>query len=362
MKKNWLMAMAVFMVATVYAGKKVEVIAYYTGDATTIKQYNVAHLTHIIYSFLRLKGDSLYVANDKQKQTLKALVDLKTQYPQLKIMVALGGWGGCEPCSGVFSTEIGRKHFVASVKSILDEYQLDGLDLDWEYPVIEGYPGHPYAPSDKQNFTELVKALRKSLGKKKEISFAAGGFSKFIEESIDWKEAMKYVNRVNLMSYDLVSGFSKQTGHHTTLYSNSIRQQSTDRGVQLLLQQGVSPKKIVIGAAFYARTWKDVPDVNNGLYQPGEFQSFIPYKKGLNSLDTAHGFETFYDEQAKSYWKYNKVKKEFATFDNGASVRAKVKYLKKMKLKGIMFWELTLDTPQYGLLQAITDEISLHSF
>ena len=345
----------------VFAGKKPEVIAYYTGDANAIKQYNVSQLTHIIYSFLRLKGDSLVVTNEKQRQTLKALVELKSSHPNLKIMVALGGWGGCEPCSGVFSTETGRNHFVASVKSILDEYQLDGLDLDWEYPVIEGYPGHPYAPTDKENFTELVKGLRKSLGKKKEISFAAGGFSSFIEQSIDWKAAMKYVNRVNLMSYDLVSGFSKQTGHHTTLYTNAIQQQSTDRGVQLILQQGVSSKKIVIGAAFYARTWKDVPDVNNGLYQPGEFQSFVPYKKGLTDLDSAHGFETFYDEQAHSYWKYNKSKKEFATFDNAASIRGKVKYLKKMKLGGIMFWELTLDTPQYGLLQAITDELSLHS-
>jgi chitinase len=164
------------------------------------------------------------------------------------------------------------------------------------------------------------------------------------------------------MSYDLVSGFSKQTGHHTTLYSNASQKQSTDNGVQLLLQKGVPPQKIVIGAAFYARTWKDVPDIQNGLYQPGEFQSFVPYKNGINSLDSTNGFTTYYDEIAQSYWKYNKEKKVFATFDNGSTVRGKIKYVKRMKLRGIMFWELSLDLPQYGLLQAITDEISLHSF
>lgn len=362
MKRILLFVVMVFCFQTVLAKRKIEVIAYYTGDANTIQQYKVEQLTHIIYSFLRLKGDSLQVGNEKQKQTLKALTDLKIKYPELKIMVAFGGWGGCKPCSGIFSTEKGRNNFAASVKSVLDEYQLDGLDIDWEYPVIEGFPGHPYALSDKDNFTALVKTLRKTLGNKKEISFAAGGFTSFIEESIDWKPVMKYINRVNLMSYDLVSGFSKQTGHHTPLYSNESQVQSTDHGVQLMLQKGVSPKKIVIGAAFYARTWKDVPDVNNGLYQSGEFQSFIPYKTGLSSLDSTKGFITYYDEAAHSYWKYNKEKKEFATYDNGSTVRGKIKYVKKMKLKGIMFWELSLDTPQYGLLQAITDEISLHSF
>lgn len=359
MKRVLLFVVMVFCLQTLFAKRKMEVIAYYTGDANTIQQYKVEQLTHIIYSFLKLKGDSLQVGNERQKQTLKALTELKLKHPQLKIMVAFGGWGGCQPCSGMFSTEKGRNNFAVSVKSVLDEYHLDGVDIDWEYPTIEGYPGHPYAITDKENFTQLVKALRKILGKKKEISFAAGGFTKFIEESIDWKATMKYINRVNLMSYDLVSGFSKVTGHHTSLYSNDSQNQSVDNGVRLLLERGVSPQKIVIGGAFYARVWKDVPNINNGLYQPGEFHAFVPYKKALTSLDSSAGFTTYYDEVAHSYWKYNKDLKQFATFDNASTLRDKVKYVKKMKLKGIMFWELSLDTPQYGLLQAIDDEKSL---
>jgi chitinase len=79
----------------------------------------------------------------------------------------LGGWSGCAPCSDVFSTAAGRTAFAASVKELLLYFKADGIDLDWEYPAIEGYPGHTYRKEDKENFTSLVQALRATLGKKK---------------------------------------------------------------------------------------------------------------------------------------------------------------------------------------------------
>lgn len=197
--------------------KPYKIIAYYTSNGETIKQYPVDKLTHIILSFLKLKNDTLTFHNDKQRQTLQQLVALKKEYPQLKIMVSVGGWGGCAPCSELFSSAAHRSTFAKTTVSLFKQYNIDWLDLDWEYPAVEGYPGHRYDATDKDNFTALVKQLRQEMGSNYQLSFAAGGFISYLEQSIDWGKIIPLVDFVNLMTYDLFGGYSTVTGHHTPL-------------------------------------------------------------------------------------------------------------------------------------------------
>ncbi|MEO7975918.1 glycoside hydrolase family 18 protein [Flavobacterium sp.] len=333
--------------------KKFDIIAYYTGDDKLINEFDIQKLDQIIFSFCHLKDGKLSVDNPKDSTTIKHLVSLKETNRQLKIILSLGGWGGCEPCSSEFSTAKGRLKFAKSVKEVSDYFKVDGLDLDWEYPGIEGLPGHLFQPADKTNFTELIKILRSTLGKKYEISFAAGGFQKFLDESIEWKIVMPLVNRVNIMSYDLVNGYSKVTGHHTPLYSTNTTEESTDKAVSYLLKLGIPPEKLVIGAAFYTRTWKNVENIDNGLYQDGEHIEGVSFKNFDSTYTEANGWKYFWDEKAQaSYW-YNKKEKTFATGDDIASIKAKTEYVNSKKLGGIMFWELVLDKTKGGMVNAI---------
>jgi chitinase len=334
------------------------VIAYYSGNATLIDSFPVEKLTHIIFSFCHLKGNRLVVDNGSDTAVIKKLVSLKTRNPQLKVLLSLGGWGGCEFCSPVFAIDSGRKEFAASVKQLTNYFKTDGIDLDWEYPAIEGYPGHAYSQEDKPNFTALIKTLRDSLGHAREISFAAGGFIKYLAESIEWKEVMPLVDKVNLMTYDLVSGFSTVTGHHTPLYSTSPFKESADRAIRYLDSIGVTKNKLVIGSAFYARTWENVANLNNGLYQTGKFKSFIGYNRFDKLLSTDSGFVFYYDTLAKASYAYNEKKKIFATFDDSLSITAKTKYALAEGLNGIMFWELTLDKKQDGYVNLINKVVS----
>lgn len=333
--------------------KKLDIIAYYTGDSNLINEYEVRKLNQIIFSFCHLKDGKLSVDSTKDSLTIKNLVSLKTKNPQLKIVLSLGGWGGCEPCSNAFSTAEGRLKFAKSVKEVSNYFKVDGLDLDWEYPAIEGLPGHLYQPADKPNFTELIKILRSTLGKKYELSFAAGGFQKYLDESIDWKAVAPLVNRINIMSYDLVNGYSKVTGHHTPLYSTNPKEESTDRAVTFLLNQGVPAEKLIIGGAFYSRTWKNVENVNNGLYQSGEHIQGVDFKNFAATYTEANGWKYFYDEKAQAPYWYNAQTKTFATSDDLKSIKAKTEYVKSKKLGGIMFWELTLDSFRDGMVNAI---------
>ncbi|HTG55213.1 MAG TPA: glycosyl hydrolase family 18 protein [Niabella sp.] len=329
------------------------VIAYYASNAFNIDSFAIDQLTHIIYSFCHLKGNRLEVDDKADSLTIQKLVSLKRKHPQLKVLLSLGGWGGCKTCADVFNTDKGRNEFAASVKELAGYFKTDGIDLDWEYPAIEGYPGHPFKPEDRDNFTALVKVLRASLGNKQEISFAAGAFPKFLEQSIDWARVMPVVDYVNLMNYDMVHGHTPHTGHHTPLYSTNSQKESVDACVSYLESIGVSPHQMVIGAAFYGRSWGQVENVNNGLYQPGGFKNFLTHNIFDKIVNKANGFLFYYDDKAQAGYAYNKEQKVFVTFDDAVSIRKKTQYALDKGLGGIMFWELSIDKKKDGYLGVI---------
>lgn len=329
------------------------VTGYYFGGPEKVDSLAAEKLTHIIFSFCHLTGNKLTVDNPRDAQTIKKLVTLKKRNKSLKVLLSLGGWGGCKSCSDVFSSSEGRKEFSNSVLELNKIFQSDGIDLDWEYPVVEGYPGHAYKPEDKQNFTALLKELRKTLGNNYEISFAAGGFQSFLDEAVEWKEVINEVDRINLMTYDLVNGNSIVTGHHTGLYSSPEQHESTDNAVQYLIKLGIPSTKIVIGAAFYGRMWENVSANGNGLYQSGKFKKGVNYKNFNSELSPSNGFTYYWDDVSKAPYAYNARQKLFVTYDDKRSIELKAKYVADHKLNGIMFWELTHDTYEDGLLNTI---------
>jgi chitinase len=142
--------------------------------------------------------------------------------------------------------------------------------------------------------------LRKAIGPKKEISFAAGGFTTFLEQSIEWKKVMPLLDRVNLMTYDLVHGYSMVTGHHTPIYSTPQQKESADNAIRFLDSVGIQRNKLVIGAAFYARIFENVDSVNNGLYRPGKFKRGVPFKAYPNVLSRDSGFIYHWDPVAQA--------------------------------------------------------------
>ena len=356
MKKTLLILAALLAIHGSYGqtANRYDIIGYYSGDGKSLSAYPIEKLTQLIFSFLHLKGNELAFDNEQRKQDLLEIVALKNKRnPSMKVLISLGGWGGCATCSPVFATAENRQAFANSVLQILQTTQTDGIDLDWEYPTIPGPPGHPYSADDKANFTDLIQRLRTTMGDKYELSFAAGGFDTFIAQSVDWAAVTPLVNRINLMTYDLINGYSKVTGHHTALYSRPSQKESTDNCVQQLLKLGVPANKLVIGAAFYSRVWANVAATNNGLDQCGQHTAGVSYKHFQEKLTPAQGFTAYWDDTAKATHFYNAEKQLFATTDDPQSIKAKVAYMKKYGLGGIMFWELREDAPVNGLLSVM---------
>ena len=333
--------------------KQLSVIAYYAGPPQLLDSFPIEKLTELIFCFAHLNGNQLNINNARDTAIIQKMVSLKSRNPQLKVIISMGGWGGCYSCSDVFSSSKNRKEFAKSVKKANEYFGTDGIDLDWEYPAIAGFPSHKYKPDDKENFTSLVKQLRKKLGKKSEITFASGGFTEYVDESIEWKKVMKKVNRVNVMSYDLVNGYSTTTGNHTPLYSTQENKESADNAITEMIAKGVPPGKIAIGAAFYAKVWQDVPDTDNGLYQSGKYKMGVSYKNIETQLSADSGFVYHWDSLAQAPFIYNPVQKIFATFDDKKSIELKTRYAIDKNLNGIMFWQLGDDKFSGGLLDEI---------
>ncbi|HLZ86514.1 MAG TPA: glycoside hydrolase family 18 protein [Puia sp.] len=356
-----LLAFLLGLVLISYNGdaQRLAVIGYYAGRSTAIDSFPTEKLTHIIFSFCHLKGNRLDANNARDTATIQGLVALKQKHPGLKVILSLGGWGGCKTCPDVFATDSGRQEFARSVRELTDYFHTDGIDLDWEYPALENVPGYPYTPQDKDNFTAVLRSLRKALGRKSEISFAAGGFTSYLQTSIDWKQVAPLVDYINLMSYDLINGYSTTTGHHTGLYSTPQQVESVDHAVRWLDSAGVPLKKVAIGMAFYARLFQGADSINNGLYRPCHFYYGVSYRDQATLLSADSGYVYHWDDVAKAPYKYNARQQLFATFDDTLSIRLKTEYALRKGLGGVMFWQMTDDNFFSGGLLDVIDNTKM---
>lgn len=323
--------------------------AYYRGDAKNIQHYPVRELTHIIYSFCHIENGRISSGGSRNNASIGRLAHLKKKYPSLKIMVSLGGWGGCPNCSEVFSTAAGRDSFAVSVLQLIDNFHIDGIDIDWEFPGAQAYPGDSYSADDRQYFTELLRSLRKKLGPGREISFTAAGFSPYLQQSVDWQTAVAFADRVNLMTYDLVGSHSPVTGHAASLFSTAEQTESADHAIRYLDSLHVPLSKIAIGIAYFGKEFREVEDTSHGLYQRGVFTVSIPLKRIRTRYTEASGYKRYWDSAARAAYSYNPVKKSFITYDEERSAAAKSEYVRRKHLAGVIFWELRLDRSKGGL-------------
>jgi chitinase len=170
------------------AAPSAKVIAgYYAGwsaySGYTPSDIQAGNLTHILYAFANIDSSFKIAIGDSQVDpgNLAELKALKKKYPKLKTLISVGGWTWSDKFSDMASTSARRAAFADSVAAFLKKYGLDGVDLDWEYPVGGGESGNSARPADKTNFTLLLQALRSRLdaqgsadGKKYLLTIAGG--------------------------------------------------------------------------------------------------------------------------------------------------------------------------------------------
>ena len=176
------------------------------------------------------------------------------------------------------------------------------------------------------------------------LTIAAGGGAYYLK-GVEMQEVIKYLDYVQLMTYDLRGGFQTLTGHHTNLYAPELDlfAASTDEAVCDFMAAGVPAEKIVIGVAFYSRMWKGVPNVDNGYLQMAEtVGTYGPSYGGLvEDYINKNGFVRHWDDVCKAPYLFNGD--TFISYDDEESITHKMKYMHEKGLFGAMYWEYGTD-------------------
>ena len=363
-------------------------------------------VTHIDYAFGRV--DSTFSGlNIENPARFKEIAELKNEYNKTAgrkvfMQLSIGGWG-----SGRFSemvTDTAYRHaFVSSCKKVVEEYGIDGIDLDWEYPT-SGVAGISSAPTDIDNFTLWVKELREALGQDKLLTIATISTARFI----DFKAVDPYIDFYNIMSYDMAvapyhhaplkrfetellrdslignlrMGFgflgypsdSSVAQKYGQMYQTPVMlntdyfrqfaasltkednpkeskiagQCTTEEAVMMHIAAGLDPTKLVRGMPFYGKS-------GGGVDYP--FQ-----KEFWETGEPGEGYQEVWDEIAWVPYIADAEGNLVYGFENEQSIRAKCRFAKEHHLLGAMYWEYCIDAgrtePFRGkLINAVAEEI-----
>lgn len=259
---------------------------------------------------------------------LHKILDLKKENPELKVIVALGGAGAGSSRGWVEMTgnDSLRALFVADCKRQVDEYGLDGLDFDWEFPADD---------EQRANYKALFRDIRAALGPDKVVSAAAG----YNGNGFDLKEALNYLDYISLMTYDMGE---HAPYHHTSLYRSDMSGTRTvEEALDSCLSKGIDYKDIVLGLAFYGR----------GDYK--NFKGWTDYR----FIEPRDGMEERWDSVACVPYLVDSLGTMIIGYENPRSLKIKCDYIKEKGMRGGMYWRCEYDTDSLELIRTVGHEL-----
>ena len=327
-------------------GKVVIAYVFNKDQALTPDEIAPEKLTHINYAFANIVNGEMVEGFAHDAENFRTLNALKAKNPKLKVLVSVGGWTWSGNFSDMALTAASRQRFIASAVAFLRRHQLDGLDIDWEFPGQEGM-NNVHRPEDRENSTALLREMRAALdqagkedGKRYLLTMAVQAADAWLEHT-EMGHAQAYLDYINLMAYDAYGPYADSiTGHHAALYANPAdpKQFSAATMVSHFIAAGVPAGKIVLGVPFYGHAWADVAPAFHGLYQPGK-----PPGQTAAEISTSAagrpGFTRYWDAISEVPFLYNAEKRIFYSYEDAESIAAKARYVVGRGLAGMMFWE-----------------------
>jgi chitinase len=369
------------------AAERPLVIGYFMEWATYDRGYDVRDvraegLTHLLYAFIEPTAEGTCAVSDPYAALEKPFGEdpdspvlghfrqlqlLKQASPELNVVLSIGGWSMSDHFSDIARDGAGRRAFAASCVALMREYGFDGLDVDWEYPVEGGEAGNAERPEDRENHGKLLRALRDELDAAEAadgrayvlgaaVAVDPGGAANLdgeaLAETLDW---------IGVMAYDMRGPWSSATGLQAALRApgdDPYGNDSADEGVQAYLDMGVPASKIAVGIPFYGRGWAGVSSRNDGLYQSWSSLPEGPWASGVFEYrylvdDWIGRADRHWEPTAAQPWLYDADERVMISYDDPESIAAKTAYACELGLGGVMFWELSGDTSDHALLDAI---------
>lgn len=277
------------------------------------------------------------------------------------VLVMLGGAGGSQNFADAVSTAVRRERFVETTLEYLRTYDLDGVDVDWEFPLDNSASD----AENRRNFTALIELFRERLDR----AGSEDGKYYWLTASLSqqpWRAREHDTQRLGelldfaaIMNYNYAGSWSSATDHNAPLFSETDDgvhdyPPSSHAALQAWIEEGIPAEKVSFGVPSYGVVFEGVSDGGtDGLGQPwstwgGSEQHSTIAERYLDSSE----FETFWDSTAEVPFSYSASRETFVSHETPASVERKCQYVADRGLHGVMFWQIDGDTSDHELLRA----------
>lgn len=360
----WFPVLAALVTAASYVqAAEYRVVCYYGSWAVyrpgngkfDVENIDPTLCTHLIYAFVGINTEGAVTIldswNEIDKGALRRFNELKKISPSTKTMVAIGGWNaGSSTFSQVVNNDGLRAKFVDNIVNFVKQYGFDGFDLDWEYPTQRGG-----AETDKAAFAKLLSELRPKFDANGFILSAAVSAGKAtIDPAYDVPALAKYLDFINVMTYDLHGSWDSATGENAPLYAGiadttaDSQTLNVDFAINYWIQKGASPDKLNVGMGTYGRSFTlqntRSTDVGVAITGPGQAG---PYTReagtlGYNEIcEQSSQWTVYWNEEQEVPYAVNG--NQWVGYDNADSLKLKAQYVKEKGLGGAMIWSVETD-------------------
>ncbi|KAG9120722.1 hypothetical protein FRC07_003663 [Ceratobasidium sp. 392] len=230
----------------------------WTGDAFPPEKVDFSRFEWVDFAFSVPDANRrLTFTSDDSKDLLKRLVSAAHSHGS-KVKLSVGGWTGSRQviCHAV-STDPNRREFVKNIVDMYHKFNLDGIDIDWEYPGTQGAGNNKVSPSDSAHFLTFLQLLRAQLPDSAKIT-AATQVTPFIgsdgEPLKDVSAFAKVLDWILIMNYD-VWGASSSPGPNAPLrdgcHNSSQPDASASASIAAWIQAGLPADQITLGLPSY---------------------------------------------------------------------------------------------------------------
>jgi chitinase len=274
----------------------------------------------------------------------------------VKILASIGGWTLSNNFPTIAASPLGRETFAQSCVALIDTYDFDGVDIDWEYP---GYAPHNGTEADESNYILMLQEIRAELDAREletgetymlTAALPAGPSNM---ANIDWPGVSAVLDFMNIMTYDFFGAFDTHCNHNSPLYApaQGDPQFNCAAAMQTLMNElDMDPSKLVMGVPFYGRSAKTMgapalfAPIQNNAADNATFWADEGTPLYYNVLLNKHLFTEHWDNQAQTpYLTGNNGLDTFVSFDDTTSVSLKASFINLFNLRGAIIWEITGD-------------------
>ncbi|KAI1448841.1 glycoside hydrolase family 18 protein [Annulohypoxylon stygium] len=325
-------------------------------NGATPGMMNYSCVNHVYYAFANVAADGSVFLSDEWADTqapcdgvqggLGSLMHLKQKHPHLQVTLSIGGGQSNEYFPIVASDTLRRDNFARSARGLVEASGLDGIDINWQYPMD---------PQQGANFVALLAAVRIHLPEEQFFVTAGLPATRVTLQNIDIAQASAYLDFINLVAYDFCGPWTHRSGHQAQLYSINKDEASGNSGVSYLMSHGCPSRKILLGIPLYGRSFLGVSGPGHRHKGTGGEDGAFEY----NSLPRKNARETF----DKRIGAASCVGGDggFVTYDNPDSVKMKAAYCKQKGLGGLFYWSGPADSREKSRSLIAAGFRALHS-